>query len=77
MTLSTDRNTPENNPEGSLPGKQKRRVNNGEPSTDLVFSAYEGSNELIFPKILSLYVPPGSVVADVTYGKGVFWKGVS
>jgi len=28
----------------------------------------------VFPKILDLHVPEGSIVADVTYGKGVFWK---
>ncbi len=31
----------------------------------------------MFPNILELYIPPGSVVADVTYGKGVFWKNVN
>ena len=55
---------------------RKRIVSNGEPSTDLVLSAYEGSNESLFPKILSLYVSPGSTVADITYGKGVFWRKV-
>ena len=54
----------------------KRVVLNGAPSNDLVLSAYADSNEEIFPKILALYVAPGSVVADVTYGKGVFWKHV-
>ena len=54
----------------------RRVVVNGAPSNDLVLSAYADSNEEIFPKILALYVAPGSVVADVTYGKGVFWKHV-
>ena len=27
-----------------------------------------------FPRILDLYVAAGSLVADVTFGKGVFWK---
>ena len=57
-------------------GKRKRTVSNGEPSTALVLSAYEGSNESLFPKILNLYVSPGSTVADITYGKGVFWRKV-
>ena len=56
------------------PQKVKRRVVNGEPSNDLVFSAMQGANDEIFPHILSLYVAPGNVIADVTYGKGVFWK---
>lgn len=48
----------------------------GVTTNDLVFSAYLGTNDEVFPLILSLYVPPGSKVADVTYGKGVFWKRV-
>jgi hypothetical protein len=53
---------------------KRKRVANGETTSDLVFSAYVGDNAEIFPKILSLHVPQGSVVADVTFGKGVFWK---
>lgn len=45
-------------------------------TNDLVFSASAGTNDEMFPDILSLYVAPGSLVADVTYGKGVFWKSV-
>lgn len=56
--------------------RTKRVVRNGAPRNDLVLSAYQASNEDVFPKILELYVPIGSVVADVTFGKGVFWKNV-
>ncbi len=55
---------------------RKKRIATGTTTTDLVFSAYVGDNAEIFPKILSLHVPPGSVIADVTFGKGVFWKKV-
>lgn len=55
---------------------EKRRVQGGEATTDLVFSAYQANNADVFPHILALHVPPGSVVADVTYGKGVFWRNV-
>jgi hypothetical protein len=41
-----------------------------------VLTATIGDNGDLFPKVLSLYVPEGSVIADVTYGKGVFWKNV-
>ena len=51
-----------------------RKVQNGEPTNDLVLSAYTEGNAEVFPHVLSLYVPPGSVVADVTFGKGVFWR---
>ena len=54
----------------------KRVVRNGAPTNDLVLSAYAAANEEVFPQILNLYVAPGSVVADVTYGKGVFWNKV-
>ena len=54
----------------------RRVVRNGAATNDLVLSAYADGNESVFPRILDLYVRPGSVVADVTYGKGVFWRNV-
>jgi len=42
----------------------------------LVYSALRGTNDKLFPSILGLYVPKGSLVADVTFGRGVFWKGI-
>lgn len=56
--------------------KRKRKSPAGISTNDLVFSAAIGGNDEIFPNILSLYVAPGSSVADVTYGKGVFWKAI-
>jgi hypothetical protein len=56
--------------------KKRRVVRNGKPSNELVFSAMQGTNDALFPDILALYVVPGSTVADITFGKGVFWKGV-
>jgi len=35
-----------------------------------------GKNADILPDILRLYVPEGSVIADVTFGMGWFWKKV-
>ena len=43
----------------------KRVVRNGAATNDLVLSAYADGNEHVFPRILDLYVKPGSVVADV------------
>lgn len=54
----------------------KRRSPRGAPTNDLVLSAHVGSNDEVFPQVLALYLAPGSRVADVTYGKGVFWKRV-
>jgi hypothetical protein len=56
--------------------KAKRRVLNGKPSNDLIFSALQGANNDIFPSVAALYIPKGSIVADITYGKGVFWKNI-
>lgn len=55
---------------------RKRVVQNGVATNDLVFSASTDGNDRVFPQILDLYVARGSVVADVTYGKGVFWRHV-
>jgi hypothetical protein len=57
--------------------KKTRRINTGVATNDLVHSAYTEANSAVFPHILSIYVPQNSVIADVTYGKGVFWKKVN
>lgn len=40
------------------------------------YSALVGTNADIFPTILDIYLKDGSTIADVTYGKGVFWRNV-
>jgi hypothetical protein len=42
----------------------------------IITTARIGTNADLFPDILSLYVPEGSVIADVTFGKGTFWRNV-
>lgn len=54
--------------------KKKRKSPDGKPTNDLVFSAYVGTNDEVFPFVMSLFVEPGSTVADVTFGRGVFWR---
>jgi hypothetical protein len=54
--------------------KKKRKSPTGNKTTDLVFTSYTGTNSEVFPQIIRLHVPKGAKVADVTYGKGVFWK---
>lgn len=61
---------------GSSIAHKKRKPPRGNPTNNLVFSSYIGTNDEVFPFVLSLYVEPGSTVADVTYGKGVFWRKV-
>ncbi|MCY4105932.1 MAG: site-specific DNA-methyltransferase [Chloroflexi bacterium] len=58
------------------PEKKKQRKQSGIATTDLIFSAYQENNADLFPRILELHVPRGSTVADVTFGKGVFWRKV-
>ena len=55
---------------------QKRRVQGGIVTSDLVMSAHIAGNSEIFPQILDLHIPDGAKIADVTYGTGVFWKNV-
>jgi len=54
----------------------QRKRPDGVATTDLVLSACVGSNADVFPQILRLHVPAGARVADVTWGKGTFWRQV-
>ena len=54
--------------------KKTSRVARGIATNELIFSACQATNDEVFPHVLKLYVPEGSLVADVTYGKGVFWR---
>ena len=56
--------------------KKRRVVRNGSPTNDLVLSAHTDGIAEVFPRILALYVSPGSIVADVTFGEGVFWRNI-
>jgi len=56
--------------------KKTDRTARGIATNDLIFSASQGTNDEVFPQILALHVPRGSIIADVTYGQGVFWKQV-
>jgi tRNA G10 N-methylase Trm11 len=51
-----------------------RKRPDGVATSNLVVSAYVGTNADIFPNVLRLHVPEGSKIGDVTYGKGVFWR---
>lgn len=55
---------------------RKRKSPDGVSTNQLVFSAATGTNDELFPSILDLFVPAGETIADVTYGKGVFWRDV-
>ncbi|WP_205407830.1 hypothetical protein [Varibaculum massiliense] len=53
-----------------------KRVQGGVATSNVLMSAHQGGNAELFPKILNLFVPDGSRIADVTYGGGVFWSKV-
>jgi hypothetical protein len=53
-------------------GGRKRPA--GESTNDVVLSSHLGDNAPVFRDILRLFVPEGSTIADVTWGKGAFWK---
>jgi len=55
---------------------KNKRIQGGISTSDLIMSAYVDGNENVFPHVLELHVPKGSKVADVTWGRGVFWKKV-
>lgn len=56
--------------------KNKRKSPRGTATNALIHSCHQGKNDYLFAKVLSLYVEKGSRIADVTFGKGVFWKHV-
>lgn len=43
---------------------------------DPILTCVEGTNADLFPHALALYVQPGARIADVTYGRGVFWRNI-
>jgi hypothetical protein len=55
---------------------RKKRVAGGVTTSEVVMSAHVSGNAEVFPQILALHVEPGATVADVTWGKGVFWQQV-
>lgn len=65
LQLNVDQSTP-----------PRKRVQGGIATSDVVMSAHIAGNADVFPQVLDLHVPQGSVIADVTYGTGVFWKKV-
>jgi hypothetical protein len=43
---------------------------------EIIYSSYQLENAKVFPFILKLHVPVGSIIADVTFSNGTFWKNV-
>lgn len=63
--------------EGGAEGSHQTTLTGERAEKDnLVLSAYVGDNSKVFPEILSLHVPDGATVADVTCGNLTFWNRV-
>ena len=55
-------------------GRGNRRIQGGIATSDVTLSAHIGGNADVFAQILRLHVPEGAIVADATWGKGVFGR---
>lgn len=55
---------------------KSKRTQSGIATSDLICSSHLATNNEVFPKILGLYAENGIRIADVTYGKGVFWRNI-
>ena len=67
--------TPSLYPEPQVEGRP-RRVAGGITTSDVLLTSHVGGNAELFPDVLALHVKEGATVADVTWGKGVFWRKV-
>jgi hypothetical protein len=56
--------------------RSRRRTQSGVATANVVMSAHIGDNADVFPQLLALHVEKGATVADITYGKGVFWRNI-
>lgn len=72
----TDSDKPKKSSKVNGSSDPTRRRPRGTATTDLVFSAHVAGNSNVFAQILKLHVAQGSLIADVTYGRGAFWADV-
>jgi len=62
--------------QGEAAKPRRKRIAGGVATSRVTVSARLAGNADVFPEILALHVPDGAEIADVTYGKGVFWQNV-
>jgi hypothetical protein len=53
--------------------RKKAHYHNGKTRSHIE-TIVRGTNADLIKKVARLYLPAGSIVADVTYGRGVFWR---
>lgn len=56
--------------------QRQRRTAGGTATSSVTLTAHTAGNAEVFPQILALHVADGATIADVTFGKGVFWNEV-
>jgi DNA methylase len=61
---------------GKKAKRPTKRTAGGVPTSRVTVTAHLAGNAEVFPQVLALHVPDGATIADVTYGKGVFWRNV-
>lgn len=62
--------------EDTSPPKNHRRIQGGISTSQVICSSTIAGNADVFPSILALHLPTGANIADVTFGRGVFWTKV-
>jgi hypothetical protein len=75
-TLRESSGTPRDSIAAEPAPARPRRRQSGHATSAVTLSAHVGGNAELFPQILALHVPDGALIADVTYGRGVFWRRV-
>lgn len=76
LYIAVVKKEPKTIPPKAIKPLSKRKSPDGIATSNIILSAHVGGNAEVFEKIMRLHVPVGSHVADVTYGKGVFWKNI-
>jgi len=56
--------------------KPKKRLAGGVATSRVTHTSHVAGNAEVFPELLALHVADVAKVADVTFGKGVFWQNV-
>jgi len=75
-SISADIRPPAKPNHVALPKPQAKRTGNGNSSTKkgVVYTSHKAHNDVLLENVERLYFKKGDHIADVTYGKGVFWK---
>jgi hypothetical protein len=51
-----------------------RHIPSAGSAKNLIYTSVIGDNDLLMKQAANLYIKKGDVIADLTFGKGIFWK---